>query len=153
MDMTGYFKSPFGWIRYIYQNQTISNMSFMDDVPHDITYDQAINDALEKYFSGHLQSFDFQYDYHTFTPFQQSVFEAMLEIPFGETRSYQDIANRIGNPKAVRAVGQACKRNPVGIMIPCHRVIGSDQSLTGYSGKNYIHLKKKLLDFEMHISL
>ena len=66
--------------------------------------------------------------------FQKKVWNALLEIPYGETRSYQDIAIRIGNPKAVRAVGGACNRNPIGIIIPCHRVVGKNGSLTGYAG-------------------
>jgi O-6-methylguanine DNA methyltransferase len=82
------------------------------------------------------------------TPFQKEVWQAMLEIPFGKTMSYLEIAKKINRPKAVRAVGQACKRNPIGIVVPCHRVIGSDGSLTGYSGKNFIHVKQKLLDHE-----
>ena len=80
------------------------------------------------------------------TPFQHEVWKALRAIPFGETRSYLDVANAIGKPKAVRAVGAANGRNPLGIIVPCHRVIGADGSLTGYAGG--MERKKFLLDLE-----
>lgn len=80
------------------------------------------------------------------TAFQQAVWDALAEIPWGETRSYGDIARRIGNPKGVRAVGLANGRNPLPIVVPCHRVIGSDGSLTGYGGG--LPIKVKLLALE-----
>ena len=80
------------------------------------------------------------------TVFQQRVWQALLEIPYGETRSYRDIATAVGNPKAVRAVGGANRRNPIAIVIPCHRVIGSNGALTGYAGG--LHYKTALLELE-----
>lgn len=80
------------------------------------------------------------------TAFQQAVWGALSEIPWGETRSYGDIARRIGNPRGVRAVGLANGRNPLPIVVPCHRVIGSDGSLTGYGGG--LPIKVKLLALE-----
>ncbi len=80
------------------------------------------------------------------TEFQKKVWNALLEIPYGETRSYQEIAIRIGNHKAVRAVGGACNRNPIGIIVPCHRVVGKNGSLTGYAGG--LDYKKLLLEKE-----
>ena len=80
------------------------------------------------------------------TDFQRQVWSALLEIPLGQTRSYGDIARRIGRPSAVRAVAGAIGRNPIGILIPCHRVIGSDGSLTGYAGG--LHRKQALLALE-----
>lgn len=80
------------------------------------------------------------------TEFQKKVWNALLEIPYGETRSYQEIAIQIGNPKAVRAVGGACNRNPIGIIVPCHRVVGKNGSLTGYAGG--LEYKKLLLEKE-----
>jgi O-6-methylguanine DNA methyltransferase len=74
------------------------------------------------------------------------VWDALLEIPYGETRSYQDIARAIGNPKAVRAVGGSNARNPIAIVIPCHRVIGANGKLTGYAGG--LQYKRALLDLE-----
>lgn len=80
------------------------------------------------------------------TPFQQEVWRALEEIPYGETRTYGQIAAAIGRPKAVRAIGQANHRNPIPIFIPCHRVVGADGSLTGYGGG--LDLKEKLLTLE-----
>ncbi len=80
------------------------------------------------------------------TPFQQKVWQALLTIGYGETRSYGEIAAQIGNPKACRAVGMANNRNPISIIIPCHRVIGSDGRLVGYGGG--LDKKVWLLDFE-----
>lgn len=81
------------------------------------------------------------------TPFQRSVWKQLMKIPYGKTVSYQEIAKSIGNEKAVRAVGQANKSNKLPIVIPCHRVIGKNKSLTGYAGKR-IHVKKQLLLLE-----
>lgn len=80
------------------------------------------------------------------TPFQKKVWEALRTIPYGETRSYKQIAEQVGNPKGCRAVGMANHRNPIGIIIPCHRVVGADGSLTGYAGG--LDRKKKLLELE-----
>ena len=84
------------------------------------------------------------------TPFRMSVWRALMTIPYGETRSYKDIARQIGNPAACRAVGMANNRNPISIVVPCHRVIGSDGSLVGYGGG--IGIKKQLLELEARCS-
>lgn len=88
---------------------------------------------LDAYFEGSLKTFDLPLRLSG-TPFQMAVWNALKTIPYGETRSYGDIARVIGHPKAYRAVGMANHRNPVAIVIPCHRVIGSDGTLTGYGG-------------------
>jgi O-6-methylguanine DNA methyltransferase len=80
------------------------------------------------------------------TPFQRDVWDALLTIPPGETRTYRQVAEQVGRPTAFRAVAQACGANPVGIVVPCHRVIGSDGSLTGYAGG--LHHKRELLEAE-----
>ncbi len=80
------------------------------------------------------------------TPFQEKVWRALREIPYGETRTYGQIAIRVGNPKGARAVGMACNRNPIMLLIPCHRVVGSDGSLTGFGGG--LPVKEKLLRLE-----
>lgn len=100
---------------------------------------------LERYFAGELREFRLKLDLHG-TPFQVSVWNALLDIPYGQTRSYADLARAIGNPAAVRAVGLANGRNPVSIVVPCHRVIGSNGSLTGYGGG--LDRKRFLLDLE-----
>ena len=97
------------------------------------------------YFAGRLRRFDLPLA-ATGTPFQQAVWQALCDIPYGETRSYGDIARTIGKPNAVRAVGAANGRNPLSIIIPCHRVIGQNGSLTGYAGG--LPIKQALLTLE-----
>lgn len=87
---------------------------------------------LEAYFSGARRAFSIPLRPEG-TPFQRAVWQALAEIPYGQTASYGDIARRIGRPKACRAVGGAIHRNPIPVIIPCHRVIGSDGSLTGFA--------------------
>lgn len=100
---------------------------------------------LKEYFEGTRKEFDLPLDTNG-TPFQEKVWQALRNIPYGEVRSYKDIAVAIGNPKAVRAVGGANNRNPVSIITPCHRVIGIRGALTGYGGG--IDVKEKLLGLE-----
>ena len=100
---------------------------------------------LNEYFAGERTAFDLPLDPQG-TPFQCSVWRALRTIPYGETRSYGEIANSIGNPKAVRAVGAANGRNPIAIVVPCHRVIGSDGTLTGFGGG--LPRKQYLLNLE-----
>jgi methylated-DNA-[protein]-cysteine S-methyltransferase len=88
---------------------------------------------LEEYFAGSRQTFDLPLD-PAGTPFQRAVWSALVAIPFAATASYGEVAARVGRPRAVRAVGAANGRNPIAIVIPCHRVIGSDGTLTGYGG-------------------
>jgi methylated-DNA-[protein]-cysteine S-methyltransferase len=110
--------------------------------------DNAFDDAvaqLEAYFAGDLMEFDLDLDLAG-TAFQRRVWEALLTIPYGETRSYGEIARQIGSPGAFRAVGLANGHNPIGIIVPCHRVIGANGSLTGYGGG--IDRKKSLLELE-----
>lgn len=104
---------------------------------------------LSAYFEGRLKTFDLPLDMSG-TPFQMKTWEALKTIPYGETRSYGDIARQIGQPKACRAVGMANHNNPVAIVVPCHRVIGSDGSLTGYGGG--LPIKRQLLDLEKRYS-
>ena len=84
------------------------------------------------------------------TPFQWKVLQAITQIPLGETRSYKWVAEQVGNPKSVRAVGQALKRNPYPLLIPCHRVVKNDGELGGYAGR-YDNKKAKLLEMEKEI--
>ncbi|MBI5000457.1 MAG: methylated-DNA--[protein]-cysteine S-methyltransferase [Euryarchaeota archaeon] len=89
---------------------------------------------LESYLSGNLRKFDCNVDFIEGTEFQRKVWKALLKIPYGETRSYQWMAERVGCPKGYRAVGGANGSNPVSLIVPCHRVIGKDGSMTGYGG-------------------
>src|SRR5579872_5469069 len=100
---------------------------------------------LDEYFSGDRRKFDFPLDLRG-TDFQLACWHALLEIPFGETRTYADIARAVGRPQGFRAVGMANNRNPVAIVVPCHRVIASDGTLCGYGGG--LDIKRKLLELE-----
>lgn len=106
---------------------------------------QEVKRQLEEYFSGRLQNFDLPLKPKG-TDFQKQVWKALLTIPYGETKSYEDIAKQIGKEKAVRAVGGANHVNPISIVIPCHRVIGKNGNLTGYGGG--LEVKEKLLELE-----
>lgn len=100
---------------------------------------------LQEYFKGQRQKFDLPLEFDG-TEFQKQVWQALLQIPYGETRSYLDIATAIGNKKAVRAVGAANGRNPISIIAPCHRVIGASGALTGFAGG--LEAKALLLSLE-----
>lgn len=111
----------------------IVGMSFSLDSNAKIDESSEIQKQLTEYEKGIRKEFELPLHLRG-TEFQKQVWNALLEIPYGETRSYQEIAVRIGKPKALRAVGGACNRNPIGIVVPCHRVIGKNGSLTGYAG-------------------
>jgi methylated-DNA-[protein]-cysteine S-methyltransferase len=100
---------------------------------------------LGEYFTGKRKTFSVALDMRG-TPFQKNVWEALLAIPFGETRTYGQFAKQLGNPRAMRAVGAANGRNPVSIIVPCHRVIGSSGKLTGFAGG--LETKAQLLNLE-----
>ncbi|MET7918408.1 methylated-DNA--[protein]-cysteine S-methyltransferase [Streptomyces avermitilis] len=116
-----------------------------DEAPFGATVDQ-----LTAYFAGELTEFDLPLRLDG-TPFQRTVWEQLRRIPYGETRSYGELADALGNPKASRAVGLANGKNPLGIIVPCHRVVGADGSLTGYGGG--LERKQRLLDFERGAAL
>ncbi|MEA3321911.1 MAG: methylated-DNA--[protein]-cysteine S-methyltransferase [Bacillota bacterium] len=101
---------------------------------------------LQEYFAGNRSSFEVPYNLDG-TPFQEEVWNALCNIPYGEVRCYQDIAKEINRPLAVRAIGQANRRNPLPIVIPCHRVIGKNKDLVGYAGDK-IGMKEELLRLE-----
>lgn len=100
---------------------------------------------LDEYFAGERKAFDLPLAPKG-TDFQQKVWQALTEIPYGETRTYGEIAARVGNPKAARAVGMANNKNPIGIIIPCHRVVGAKGRLVGYAGG--MEKKEWLLELE-----
>jgi methylated-DNA-[protein]-cysteine S-methyltransferase len=123
------------------------SMAFAPD-PHWVRDDHAFPDVrlqLQEYFTGERREFTIELDVRG-TTFQKRVLEALRGIPYGETRSYKQVAERIGAPLAVRAVGAANGSNPIPLIIPCHRVIGSNGKLTGFGGG--LPVKKYLLDLE-----
>jgi len=117
--------------------------SLVEDVDHPILC--LAEQQLGEYFGGARKSFDLPLDFAG-TPFQKKVWSELLNIPFGQTRTYGQIANAIGKPRAFRAVGAANGKNPISIVAPCHRVIGKDGSLTGFAGG--LEAKECLLGIE-----
>ncbi|MBX2800893.1 MAG: methylated-DNA--[protein]-cysteine S-methyltransferase [Myxococcales bacterium] len=149
------FDSPLGPIRVEATPQGLRRISLLDGVGVEDpppgaeagtlpVIEEAIR-QLRAYFDGGRTHFELPVDVPG-TDFQQQVWQALTEIPFGETRSYGEVAQAIGKPKAVRAVGAANGRNPLPIVVPCHRVIGADGSLTGFRGG--VELKRRLLGHE-----
>jgi methylated-DNA-[protein]-cysteine S-methyltransferase len=117
--------------------------------PDDIPFTEA-REQLSAYFAGELKEFTLELRLHG-TPFQRRVWDQLTRIPYGETRTYGQLADLLGNSKASRAVGLANGRNPIGIIVPCHRVIGASGGLTGYGGG--LERKQRLLDFERGTAL
>ena len=117
---------------------------------------RALKVELDEYFAGERMEFSFPLDLEEVTDFQFKVYEQLLMVPYGTTASYGDIAKRVGRPKGAQAVGQAVRQNPIGIIIPCHRIIASDGSIGGFGGNregSSIDLKRKLLAHEGVMSL
>jgi len=108
---------------------------------------EVVSQVLD-YLEGRRKVFAFAYDLRSLTPFQRNVLNTVQEVPRGEYLTYGDLARRIGKPNAARAVGQALGRNPIPILIPCHRVLASDGSLGGYSGRGGVRTKEALLRLE-----
>lgn len=148
--------SPFGPLLLVGDGTNLTHLYFQagerplavgagwqkDDAPFSETIDQ-----VRAYFAGKLQAFDFPLRPEG-TPFQQQVWKQLQTIPYGETISYGRLAQRLGKPKAARAVGLANARNPISLVIPCHRVIGSNGHLTGYGAG--LRIKEALLAHERH---
>ncbi|NWF68009.1 MAG: methylated-DNA--[protein]-cysteine S-methyltransferase [Chloroflexi bacterium] len=109
--------------------------------------DQALNE-LRQYFAGTRRAFDVPLDMRALSDFQRRVYDNIRHIPAGRIESYNDIARQLGNPKTIRAVGGALARNPLPIFVPCHRVIGADGTMVGYSGGAGIETKRLLLKLE-----
>ncbi|MBU6956703.1 methylated-DNA--[protein]-cysteine S-methyltransferase [Pseudomonas sp. CVAP len=137
-------KSPVGTLTLVAKGSKLCAILWENDKPdrvrlgplHEDIHSPALLEAerqLNEYFAGERDCFELELDFAG-TEFQQKVWQALLTIPFGETRSYSQIAQQIGNPKAVRAVGAANGKNPISIVAPCHRVIGASGSLTGFAG-------------------
>lgn len=109
----------------------------------------SVRKQLEEYFAKQRKQFELSFDWQYGTSFQQEVWAKLLEIPYGQTSSYGTIAKQIGRPQAVRAVGSAIGRNPLSIIVPCHRVLTSTRQLGGYSGG--LSMKRELLEIEESI--
>ena len=131
-----YLASPIGLVEICANQDAIVSIYFVESQKQPANGNgicELAKRQLSDYFDGKLQSFDLPLDAQG-TKFQQDVWRALAQIPYGETCSYADIAQRLHNPKAVRAVGAANGKNPISIVVPCHRVIGASGKLTGYAG-------------------
>jgi methylated-DNA-[protein]-cysteine S-methyltransferase len=149
-------QSPVGKLKLVASDKALVAVLWEKDGPRRVPLSEAVADdrhpvlvqaerQLNEYFSGKRKKFSLALEMRG-TPFQKDVWEALLAIPFGETRSYGQLAKQLGNPRATRAVGAANGRNPVSIIVPCHRVIGSSGKLTGFAGG--LAVKAQLLNLE-----
>ncbi|MFF7603843.1 methylated-DNA--[protein]-cysteine S-methyltransferase [Streptomyces parvulus] len=146
--------SPYGPLTLVAEDGVLCGLYMTDQrhrppeetfgAPDDTPFAQA-REELTAYFEGGLTDFTLDLRLNG-TPFQRTVWDELRRIPYGETRTYGQLADTLGNPAASRAVGLANGRNPIGIIVPCHRVIGTGGSLTGYGGG--LERKRRLLDFE-----
>ncbi len=146
------YKIKENYIKISYDIDKIIGIDFVNNIK-----DKGIETELTKlvycqlleYFDGNRKSFDFPYELKG-TEFQKKVWLALLNIPYGQTASYKDIARIIGDEKASRAVGNANNKNPIAIIVPCHRVIGTNGKLVGYAGG--LHIKEMLLNLEKNFN-
>ncbi len=148
-----WFESPLGYISVSATNNSITEVSFLDKKP-DADENSEIEciaecvKQLQEYFAGNRKSFNLTLN-PAGTDFQKKVWNKLLEIPFGKTTTYLAIAKKLGDEKVIRAAASANGKNPIAIIIPCHRVIGSDGSLVGYAGG--LERKQKLLELEQGV--
>jgi len=152
MDVaTRYYLSPLGWLMLNSENEFITGVSFVQKPAGESGVSVALEQCqhqLEAFFEGTLTEFSVPLNAQG-TFFQRCVWKALQTIPFGTRLSYGKLAERIDNPKACRAVGGANNRNPIAILIPCHRVVGAHGELTGYAGG--LERKQALLDHEQRV--
>jgi methylated-DNA-[protein]-cysteine S-methyltransferase len=152
----GHLNSPVGRLKIVVGDAALVAVLWEDDDPRRVRLTDLMEshhhpillrarDELNEYFSGHLTEFTLPLDPHG-TSFQKQVWQALLSIPFGETRTYGQVASQLRRPTASRAVGAANGRNPISIVMPCHRVIGATGKLTGFAGG--LKAKAFLLDLE-----
>lgn len=146
----GYYNSPIGVLEIVESDGFIVEINFVQEANclEDSSSEEIkkCKKELEEYFEGKRTDFTVKINFAKGTDFQKSVWNALKKIPYGKTVSYKDIAEEIGNPKGVRAVGGANNKNPIAIIVPCHRVIGKNGSLTGYA--DGLSKKEYLLDIE-----
>lgn len=141
------YNSPLGLIQIFAEHSSIVEIKFSEDrinlEPNEVT--EMCVQQLDEYFNGNLKSFDLPLEPKG-TDFQKSVWQSLLNIPYGKSISYKLQAQGLNNPKAIRAIAAANGQNPIAIIIPCHRVLGSDGSLTGYASG--LDKKRRLLELE-----
>lgn len=144
----GYYKSPLGYIKIQGEDKYITELDFVSEVEEEKTSEiiEQCKKQLEEYFLGNRKDFDLEIKFLAGTEFQIKVWETLRKIPYGSTVTYKWVAEEVGNVKAVRAVGGANNKNPIAIIVPCHRVIGTNGKMVGYAGG--IEKKEHLLKIE-----
>ncbi|KYH28135.1 methylated-DNA--[protein]-cysteine S-methyltransferase [Clostridium colicanis] len=145
---TVYYESPIGIVEIKSNEDAITHINFVDKLGRNDKMIPILQEAytqLDEYFKGKRKSFDLKLHIEG-TEFQKKVWTELTKIPYGEVATYKNIAIRIGNEKAVRAVGNSNNKNKIAIIIPCHRIIGSNGKLVGYAGG--LHIKEWLLNHE-----
>lgn len=148
MDCTYYYHSKIGYFKIKIENDVLIELDKVEEKQENENYSKILPELikqLDEYFEGKRKYFTVPCKTKG-TPFQEKVWKELTKIPYGETRSYKDIAIKVGCPKGYRAVGLANNKNKISIIIPCHRVIGTNKKLIGYSGG--IKTKEQLLDLE-----
>ena len=148
MENFAVYAFPFGFLKIGYREELVlflETLKHSDHPGQKTAFTEKVFREITEYLEGKRKSFTFAYELRG-TEFQKRVWRALTEIPYGETRSYKEIAIAIGNEKAARAVGLANNKNPVAIVVPCHRVIGSNGKLVGYAGG--LPMKQALLQLE-----
>ena len=143
-----YYKSPIGILEIICENEYLTSLKLVKQAGKtnkETTLIKTIKTQLGEYFSGKRNNFDIKI-YPKGTEFQKKVWDELLNIPYGNAKSYSEIAATIGNKNAQRAIGSACNKNPIMIIIPCHRVISKNGNLGGFAYGNFV--KQELLKIE-----
>ncbi len=144
------YHSPIGWIKVEGSNERLTRLSIEQEIGDDRgvkdSFTDRVFEQVMEYLKGKRREFDIAIDLDSCTPFQRRVMDELRKIPYSQTRSYKQIATAIGNAKASRAVGMANNRNPIQIIIPCHRVVGQGGALTGYAAG--LDIKRELLNIE-----
>lgn len=142
------YEFPFGFLKIEYEGDVLISLKKINETSDwgkNTEFTDLVYKEIMEYLNGNRKSFDIKYEING-TEFQKKVWKELTNIPYAETRSYKEIAVAVGNPKASRAVGMANNKNPIAIIVPCHRVIGSDGKLVGYAGG--LDMKRALLTLE-----
>ena len=147
-DNIAVYEFPFGLLKIEYDGDILISLKKIDETSEsgkNTEFSDLVYNEVMEYLNGKRKTFDIKYEING-TEFQKKVWKELAKIPYGETRTYKEIAVAVGNPKASRAVGMANNKNPIAIIVPCHRVIGSDGKLVGYAGG--LDMKRALLTLE-----
>jgi methylated-DNA-[protein]-cysteine S-methyltransferase len=132
---TSFFKTPVGWLKIVTAETTVLEIDYIDQAENKLTphgYAVEVIKQLQEYFAGQRKEFDLNLQ-RSAPEFTMKVWRALQDIPYGQVKTYQQVAQSLANPQAARAVGNACHVNPLAIVVPCHRVIGSSPKVGGYA--------------------